>query len=412
MKICFFTENYYKGGLDTFLINLFNTWPDPKDKLVLICNGSHPGLKFIIRKTNRPLEINKYYRIFTSAFANGISTFKWRPLSFIFILIKFLFKFIQYPILLPWYVFTLMFFFRRTNFDRLMVVNGGYPASLLCRTAVIGWRLAGKRPLAIMNFHNSTKSPPWYFSFFEGSIDKMVIRSSSHIISVSKKCLGSLYSRNAFSNCKKLSYIYNGIEDPMRLLEDISIKVKNNLPTNRYCLMLATYEARKGHKYILQAFQKVIKDFPDVHLRIYGYGRPKEKKYVESEIVKLNLQKNVLLGDFIEDTTLLIARASVLVVPSQAYESFGLSIIEAMALGVPLVTTDVGGIPEVLKNSNAGYVCSKNNSLEFAHAIKKILSNSILASTLGQNGRIAFENRFIATKMTQQYFHLIKLGEE
>lgn len=379
---------------------------------MLICNGSHPGLKSIIKKTNRQLEINKYYRIFTSAFANGITRFKWRSLPFIFFLVKFFFKFIQYPILFPWYVFTLMLFFRRTNFDRLMVVNGGYPASLLCRAAIIGWYLAGKRPLAIMNFHNSTKSPPWFFSFFENTIDKMVVRSSSHIISVSKNCLDSLYSRYAFLNCKKLSYIYNGIEDPMRLLEDISIKVKNNLSTNRYCLMLSTYEARKGHIHILKAFQKVIKDFPDVYLRIYGYGRPKEKKYVEDEIVKLNLQKNVILGNFVEDTTLLIARASVLVVPSQVYESFGLTIIEAMALGIPLVTTDVGGIPEVLKNSNAGYVCSKNDSLEFAHAIKKILSNPILASTLGRNGRLVFENKFIATKMTQQYFHLIKVGEE
>ena len=54
MKICFFTEIYYKGGLDTFLINLFNAWPNKKDNLTLFCNESHPGITTIEKKTTRP----------------------------------------------------------------------------------------------------------------------------------------------------------------------------------------------------------------------------------------------------------------------------------------------------------------------------------------------------------------------
>ena len=97
-----------------------------------------------------------------------------------------------------------------------------------------------------------------------------------------------------------------------------------------------------------------------------------------------------------------------MVVPSQEYESFGLTIIEAMAFGVPVVVTNVGGMPEVLKDSNAGYVCSKDDPLEFADAIKSILSNPLLASELGKNSRLAFESRFMATKMTNSYRKLLK----
>lgn len=407
MRICFFTENYYKGGLDTFLINLINAWPDARDEVVLFCNGTYPGLVNIVENTNRPLKIEKYYRVFTSAIAQGQSTAKWSrsfPVRKFFALT---FRIIQYPILFPWYVFTLMFSFWRSNFDRLMVINGGYPASLLGRSAVIAWRLAGKRPLAVMNFHNSTSSPPWHYSFLENNIDALVIRSVSHIVSVSKDCLGSLTSRSAFSGCSKLSYIYNGIHDPANMLKTTATVTENGSSSRRYCLMLATYEARKGHAYLLQAFQSVVKDFPEVQLKIYGHGGLHEKKRVADEVIRLKLQNNVKLGDFTTQTAELLAGASVMVVPSQAYESFGLTIIEAMAFGVPVVTTDVGGMPEVLAGSNAGYVCSKDDPLEFSAAIMKILGDQTLASELGQNGRQAFERRFTAGTMAISYRKLL-----
>ncbi len=45
MKIVFFIENNYKGGLDTFIISLINNWPDKDDEFTLICNRSHPGIE-------------------------------------------------------------------------------------------------------------------------------------------------------------------------------------------------------------------------------------------------------------------------------------------------------------------------------------------------------------------------------
>ncbi|WP_035659171.1 hypothetical protein, partial [Flavobacterium seoulense] len=45
MRIALFTENYYIGGLDTYIITLINNWPNKKDKFILICNKSHPGIK-------------------------------------------------------------------------------------------------------------------------------------------------------------------------------------------------------------------------------------------------------------------------------------------------------------------------------------------------------------------------------
>lgn len=403
MKICLFTENYYKGGLDTFLINLINAWPDAKDELTLVCNGTHPGLDTIAEKTKGALKIERYYRLFTSALAQGQSDIKWRrsfPIRAFFVLT---FRFLQYPILFPWYVFTLVIYFRSSGFDRLMVVNGGYPASLLCRSAAIAWGIAGKRPLSIMNFHSSATRPKWYFDFFEYTIDALIIRFTAHIVSVSKVCLNSLRNRSVFLECSKLSYIFNGIEDPVKLFKFNSMTFEKKSFNRQYCLMLATYQSHKGHYFLFEAFKNVLKSFPDVRLQIYGHGRPHEKKQVVDEVKRLGLEDNVTLGDFTTQTAELLAGASVLVVPSQAYESFGLTIIEAMAFGVPVVTTNVGGMPEVLEDSKAGYVCSKDDPLEFADTIKSILGNPMLAAELGRNGRLTFERRFTASKMACQY---------
>jgi len=408
MNICFFTENYYKGGLDTFLINLFNAWPDSKDELTLVCNGTHPGLKTIIEKTVRQVKIKSYSRIFTSKIVQGQSSLKFNksiPVRAFFVLA---FTVLQYPILFPWYLLTLTLFFLRSDFDRLMVVNGGYPASLLCRCAAIAWCLSGKRPLAIFNFHNSATKPPWYFSFPEHFIDLVVTWSVAQIVSVSKDCLSTLSNRRAFSGCTKLQYIYNGIEDPKFIAKDHKDDLRSQFASERYCLMLATYESRKGHTYLLQAFKIVVKDFPNVRLHIYGYGKYHEKQLVADEVKRLGLENVVSLNDFTSNTASLIANASVLVVPSQSYESFGLTIIEAMAFGTPVVTTNVGGMPEVLTDTHAGYVCLRDDPTAFADAIKKILGNSTLASQLGHDGRQAFEQRFTAGAMAHNYRRLIE----
>lgn len=406
MKICFFTENYHKGGLDTFLINLFNSWPDVSDELTLVCNNTHPGLETIRAKTNQSITYKEYWRVFTSGISKGQNTNYIGRSKLVKLFFTLGYKVFQYPIIFPWYVLSLTWFFRHNDYDRLMVVNGGYPASLLCRCALIAWRFSGNKSLGLLNFHNSAIKPKWYSVLPEYIIDRLVIKFSSYIVTVSDNCLDSLKVRRAFQGCKKMQFIFNGIEDPALQLSHN--KLMENQIDEAYCLMLATYEARKGHTYLLKAFQLVVKKIPDIRLRIYGYGSSHEKEVVVDEIKKLSLESHVSINDFSNNTTSLIANAKVLVVPSQEYESFGLTIIEAMALGTPVVATDVGGIPEVLSDSDAGYICLSHDPEEFAFAIIKILSDHALMENMGKNGRLTFENKFTSLEMSKKYLKMIK----
>lgn len=407
MNICIYTENHLKGGVDTFLINLINAWPDPDDELTLICNASHPGLETIMQKVRRNLQVHKYYRFYASKLAARQDK---KGIGELFLVKAFLvlsYRWLQYPLLFPWYVFSLALKFRKSDFDRLLVVNGGYPASLLCRSAIVAWRLSGKNILAIMNFHNSAPLAPNRYKVFEDLIDKMIAKSTSHIITVSRNCLNTLSNRPVFNYYKDFHVIHNGIEELSSINTNHDRKLPTKLKSDFYLLMLATYEPRKGHKFLLESFQIVSKLFPNLKLCIYGYSTGNQKEIVANEVLRLGLEDVVELNDFTFDTYNLVRNATILVVPSQEYESFNLTIIEAMACGTPIVATDVGGMPEVLGDSEAGSICSKGDPAAFAYAILEILNSETLAMRMGVNGRKTYVDKYSANVMSQKYRNLL-----
>jgi glycosyltransferase involved in cell wall biosynthesis len=142
-------------------------------------------------------------------------------------------------------------------------------------------------------------------------------------------------------------------------------------------------------------------------LRIYGYGERGHQIKILEEIRRLGLTSVVSLNDFTPETDSLIRNASVIVVPSQEYESFNLTIVEGMAYGIPIVATDVGGMPEVLGGSGAGFVCSSKNPNEFAAAISKILDSKEMATTMAECGRATYEKRYSARTMASKYRELL-----
>jgi glycosyltransferase involved in cell wall biosynthesis len=405
MKVCIYTENHLKGGVDTFLINLMNAWPDPTDSLSLLCNASHPGLETILQKVRVRFSIFKYHRMYASKLAAGQDKWGIGQKFFVRAFFVLTYRLLQYPILFPWYVGSLTTHFRRNDYERLIVVNGGYPASLLCRSAIVAWRLSGKSNSGVMNFHNSVPIRKARLNYFENLIDFFVSRSTSYMVSVTENCLESLRSRSAFNSFQNLKVINNGIEDPQFFEQ--SRNQSEMRAEESYLLMLATYEPRKGHLFLLEAFKIIHPLYPNLRLRIFGYNVGNQKEDIQSKIENLGLTSCVELNDFTSDTYELLKGAKILVAPSQEHESFNLTIIEAMASGVPVVATDVGGMPEVLGNSGAGLISKRDDPAEFAANVVRILESSDIELSMRKMSRRAYEERYTATKMASNYRALL-----
>ena len=97
-----------------------------------------------------------------------------------------------------------------------------------------------------------------------------------------------------------------------------------------------------------------------------------------------------------------------MVIPSQKYESFGYTAIEAMSLKKPVVSTNCGGLREVIENNITGYVVNKNNPKIFAKKILDLLKNPKLKKRMGNKSFYRYKKHFTHNKMIESYNNLIK----
>jgi len=94
---------------------------------------------------------------------------------------------------------------------------------------------------------------------------------------------------------------------------------------------------------------------------------------------------------------------------SQEYESFGLTAIEAMQFGIPIVSTDVGGLPEVIgKSFSSGILCPNNDKELYSQAIYNLYSNKELYKQIQKNSVERYISMFTPEVMTNKYLEVIR----
>jgi L-malate glycosyltransferase len=400
MKYCFFTENHYKGGVDTFLINLIENWENRFDEILIVCNNNHPSLnlfKSIAREKTNVLTYSsipsKDWFVGKKIIYNSNSKIK----SFIFKTFR---KF-YLVLFIPFYLIKFLFLFKNAKIKNLMVVNGGYPGSYICRIASISFSTFSKRP-SVHNFHNFSQ-PRKKIHIDDFILDLLLFSRKILFVSVSDVCLQSIRNRGMKVNDSNLLYIQNGITDP--LLGNNPLK-ENDFP-KKYILMLATYHWYKGHEYLLEAYEIFRRKKTNISLIICGDGSSADRLRIENKIEELNLQRFVELREFVKDKFTLIQESKIVVLPSQALESFGYVLIEAMACGIPVVATNVGGIPEVFQSGIQGIITDPFDPNTMAEAFLKLCSDDNLYKQMSVNSRSLYLERYQAKSMASKYNRIL-----
>lgn len=209
--------------------------------------------------------------------------------------------------------------------------------------------------------------------FLDGQYEKKYPKNSKVFLNISK----------AFSNSKKVicvsSILKERIKKYFKLKKDllkiipnlsISIKFKKYKQTNSI-VFVGSFEERKNPLLLLKAFKKIYKK--KLKLKMVGNGPLKSK--IKSFIENNDLQKNVKIYSSLNRKSVLklINKSSVLVLPSN-FETFGVVVIEAYSMGVPVVMTDSLGVRD-LYNPNCSLLIKKNSTTALIKAILKILNN-------------------------------------
>ncbi|MDD5149114.1 MAG: glycosyltransferase family 4 protein [Flavobacterium sp.] len=183
---------------------------------------------------------------------------------------------------------------------------------------------------------------------------------------------------------KKIKVIHNKIH----LLNSSKINQWNKL------LYVGRLEKEKGAEILIRAIQKIICVFPDTHLSIIGDGA--QKKSLLRLTNDLKLGKHIkFFGKINHETiTKFYKRSTIVIIPSIGPESFSLVGIEAMSAGRPIIASNVGGIPEWLKDKKTGYLVDPGNANQITERVIELLSNRKLLQKMGNQARITAESKF------------------
>ena len=235
-------------------------------------------------------------------------------------------------------------------------------------------------------------------------LDRLTLPLARCYISNSRAAVDFLVSKGYPR--EKFKVIHNGIElERFQQASDPSFLKDRYGVSHRDCPVItcvANLRAVKGHEYLIRALQELKRAKKEFICLLVGDGVLRGE--LEQLANDLGLREDLLfLGhQGREQIPGILASTDIFVLPS-LWEGMPGAAMEAMAQGVPVVATDIGGTPEVVLDGITGYVVPIKDSAALAQKIGHLLEDAELRKEMGQNGRKRIEEEFSLRKMTEQY---------
>jgi sugar transferase (PEP-CTERM/EpsH1 system associated) len=195
---------------------------------------------------------------------------------------------------------------------------------------------------------------------------------------------------------EKIKLVYNGI-DTQRFIKPMAGEPDRSIPTIGIVARLVSV---KDHRTLMNAFKLVGKRLPDARLLIIGDGPLKEEllTYARQE----GLNGKVEFTGARRDIPQLLRQMDVFVL-SSLDEGMSITLLEAMASGLPVVATKVGGNPEIIIDGHTGFLVPAKAPEEMADKITLLLTDKKLAAAFGENGRKRVADYFSIETMARDY---------
>lgn len=198
----------------------------------------------------------------------------------------------------------------------------------------------------------------------------------------------SSYLKNIVANWgiskKKIQVIYNSFEAPENLAEKIVLRELMQLK-GQVIISAGRLVPWKGFDLLIDIMPELRRSVPEIKLFIVGSGP--EEGHLRKHIQDAGLESNVtLVGVLPHDTLLRYLKASDIFVLNTFYEGFSHLILEALSLGVPIVTTRVGGNPEIIEHKKNGLLYEYNSKKDLTKNILLLFRDKRLRSELSRCG--------------------------
>lgn len=231
-------------------------------------------------------------------------------------------------------------------------------------------------------------------SFLNGHITERVLSRAKVIISPTEHYINE--SRFLGKYKEKIVVIPNGInlDDFMVPYSKKECRIRLGLPINKnIILFVGKLIDYKGPDILMKAMVHVIKKIPGTNVVFVGNG--KMIKGLDELAKKSNIENYIKFTGFVKESVkpFYYKSADIFTFPSvQGPDIFGITNLEAMALGLPIIASKIGGIPDIVRDAENGLLVPPGDSEALADAIIYLLENKDVMEKIGKNGREKVED--------------------
>lgn len=286
---------------------------------------------------------------------------------------------------------------------RIRTVNFHFPTLSVFPLALLR-RLGLWRGHIILSFHGSDvraierNSNAW----------RLIAEQTDAVVACSRSLAAEIGNLRLFEG-KPINVVYNGIDAVEFFSTSSATSNSLDLPS-RYILNIGAYVSGKGQDVLLEAFSRIAKSHPEMHLVLVGASQNNCPwlSILEQTACELGLSTRVhFYRDLTQTQVAEVIQRALCMAHSSHREGFPLVLIEAGAHGLPIVATAVGGIPELISSNDLGWMVPPNDVTQLAAALTTLLDDPTHAQSLGENLRRHVRDSFSAAKMVERYARII-----
>ncbi|MDF5706270.1 MAG: glycosyltransferase family 4 protein [Nostoc sp. S4] len=267
-------------------------------------------------------------------------------------------------------------------------------------------------------FHDRSSPSQYRFYFtvekFAALITDLILTQNHEDIATAKK----------LNLCppEKLGYLGNGVDinrfqrDRLNSTHQIQLRKSLGIPDNTNLIIgtIGRITQKKGSGYLIEAAAKLLPDFPNLQVLIIGSQLSSDPEPFYTKLIQkiqsLGIEKHVILTGEREDIPEVLGLLDIFTLPTFTHEGLPRSILEAMSMGLPVVTTDIRGCREAVIHEKTGLIVPPENSEKLAEALGILLSNSQLRQSYGQASRerveVTYDEELVFERLNKYYQEL------
>jgi L-malate glycosyltransferase len=234
-------------------------------------------------------------------------------------------------------------------------------------------------------------------------VNRTLIRRLTHrFVAVSEDIRKRLHIYEGL-DYQQIEVVYNGVNPAGELTKNTRENLRNQLGFGAAEFVVGTvgrFDPIKNLPLLVQGLAEVRNTLPGIRGLLIGDGPTFSE--TETLVERLGLIDSVVLTGFREDAKVLVQCMDLFVLPSFS-EGTSMALLEAMAGGVPVAVTDVGGNPEIVEDDRNGWLIPSGDLESLAAVILKACRNPELASSYAAAGRLQFVQRFTFERMIESY---------